>query len=464
MSRITKSPIMARLLIATSFMAASPKGFAQLLPEGTGAIAIGQRQYSNISTQYDANGRLRSIGSRIDMNFDSKQMASGALGTDIKRLYDEMKKFDSANTGEASLADQLSFGNLRGNIDAKINAQYIGVAYGVMKNLTVFTGVPHIRSSVTTDITMEGDNTASAVKARLGNLPFKDIQDGLDTASEINIWTIKRKISDDYGYIPADKWEYSGIGDLLLGARSSVLDWVEFGAKYNLQITGQVEFPTGHVDNPDILTDAPISKGYIAPMISAQQTASFGLAELGLDTGIGFGVPTKTVRRVPVDNESLITKDRRTEVNWIPGPETRVVASFAAGPSLFKGAYRLGMIKHLRDRYSGSLQGNYGTLEKDSEFEDTFHEVTLTVNTVDAFLSNKFSVPMLASITAHESLSGRNNFKSRYIELSIAGFFKGSTRNTVTESPSPVITPQKREVTSKQDSDSKTILDTLPGE
>ena len=450
-----------RFLILIFSLAPSATSFAQMLPEGTGAVAFGNRQYGDVSTQYDQNGRLRSIGSRIDMDFDSRQMASGALGTDIKRLYDEMKKFDSANTGDGSLADQLTFGNLRGNIEAKVKAQYIGVAYGVKKNLTIFTGVPFISSSVTTNITMEGDNTASAVKSRLGNLPFKDIQDGLDTASEINVWTIKKKLNDDYGYIPADKWEYTGIGDLLFGARSSVLDIEDFGGKYNLQLSGQIEFPTGHADNPDILTDAPLSKGYIAPMISAQQTATYGLTEFGLDTGLGFGIPTTTVRRVPVDNESLITQDRRAKVDWMPGPEARIVGSLSAGPSMIKGSYRLGMLQHFRDQYSGRLRGNYGTLEKDSESQEKFHEFVVTVNTVDAFLSKTFAVPLIASVTAHESLAGRNNFKNRYIELSIASFFKGSTKEVADEIQKTIVEPNKTELSSTPE---PSPPETLPGE
>lgn len=425
--------------------------YGQILPEGTGAVAVGHRQYSPTSTQYDRSGQLRSLGRKIDMDFNARQMASGALGADLKLLYDEMKKFDSANTGSASLADQLNFGNLRGNIDARIQAQYVGVAYGLKKNLTIFTGLPLVHSTVTSDLTMEGENTASAVKARLGNLAFKDIQDGLTTASTIDVWTIKRKISDEYGYVPADKWEYTGIGDFLLGARSNMLELDQFGAKYTLQLSGQIEFPTGHADNPDVLTDAPLGKGYIAPMISAQQTATYGYFDLGLDTGLGFGVPTRTVRRVPVDNESLITLDRKTTVNWIPGPDARIVASMSAGPSLFKGSYRLGMNQHFRDRYSGRLKGKYSTLEKDSESLERFHEFGISVNTVDAYLSKTFAVPLIASLNAHESLSGRNTFKSRFIELSIATFFKGHTREAAVETTTSSQEPKTAEISSQSE-------------
>jgi hypothetical protein len=438
------------ILLMSAFSWAS-MSFSQILPEGTGAVAFGQRQYSPTSTQYDQGGQLRSLGNRIDMDFDSRQMASGALGEDLKRLYDETKLYDSANTGKASLADQLNFGNLRGDIQAKINANYLGAAYGLRKNLTIFTGLPFIRSTVTANLTMEGQNTANAVKARLGNLAFKDIQDGLDTASGINIWTVKKKISEDYGYIPADKWEYAGIGDFLLGARSSMYDAEGFGGKYNLQLSGQVEFPTGHADNPDILTDAALGKGYVAPMVSAQQTASYGYLEVGLDTGLGIGIPTQTTRRVPVDNEALITLDRKTKVNWIPGPETKVVSSLSFGPSLVKGSYRLGVNQHFRDRYSGKLRGNYSTLEKDSETQEQFHQFGITINTVDAYLSNKFALPMIASLTAHESLGGRNTVRSRYIELSIATFFKGHTPRAELADESPRVEPQMTKTVSQTD-------------
>jgi hypothetical protein len=414
---------------------------AQVLPEGIGAVAIGHRQYTPTGMQYDQSGKLRSLGSLIDMDFDSRQMASGALGKDLKRLYDELKKFDSANTGSASLAEQLSFGKLRGTVDAKIQAQYLGTAYGLFDNFTVFAGIPFVKSTVTADITMHGENTAGAIKSRLGNLAFKEIRDGLKSAEDINVFSIKQKISDDYGYVPADKWEYAGIGDLMIGARSNLVNLDHEGAAYSVQFTGQVEFPTGHSDNPDILTDAPLSKGYISPMVSALQTISYSYIDIGLDTGFGLGLPRETVRRVPVDNESLITADRKTTVKWSPGMDTRVVASISVGPSVIKGSYRLGVTKHHRDRYSGNLSGNYRALERSSETSEKFHEFGVTINTVDAFLSKRFALPIIASITAHDSLSGRNTIKSKYIELSIATLFKGHARDqTSTAQSSPTAT------------------------
>jgi hypothetical protein len=118
---------------------------------------------------------------------------------------------------------------------------------------------------------------------------------------------------------------------------------------------------------------------------------------------------------------------------------------------LVKGSYRLGVNQHFRDRYSGKLRGNYSTLEKDSETQEQFHQFGITINTVDAYLSNKFALPMIASLTAHESLGGRNTVRSRYIELSIATFFKGHTPRAELADESPRVEPQMTKTVSQTD-------------
>ena len=415
---------MRKKLLTTLVILNGTAAYAQMLPNGTGAVEVGMRQYSVGTTYYDRDGSLKPIGNKFDSSFTSAEMASGALGSDLKRLYDELKKFDSANTGSNSLADQMTLGHLTGNVESQTKAQYLGIAYGISDHWNIFSGVPFVTASVKTDLLYDGDNNASAVKTYMGNLAFKEIQDGLLKASTLSALTVKKQIQDDYGYNDINHWEYSGVGDVVLGARTNLVANTGSAPRYTMQLTSQIELPTGYSDDPDSLTDASIGKGYVSPVISLQQTLDVNFATFGLDTGLGFGMPTETVRRIPINDESLITKDRKAKVKWDPGLDTKAIGSIGTGTSLLKATYRLGMIEHSKDSYRGDLQGNYATLEKESATKDVFQEIALQLSTVDAFISGAFQIPLIMTLTGHESVAGRGSYRMQFVELSVASFFR----------------------------------------
>ena len=131
------------------------------------------------------------------MDFNAAKMASGAAGADLKRLYDELKKYDSENTGSKGIADQMDFGHLRGNVNSQIQAKFVGGAYGISKRWNIFVGVPFIQASVDADLAYDGQNNAQAVKNRLGNVAFQEIKDGLDKASRLSAQDAKDKIQNE---------------------------------------------------------------------------------------------------------------------------------------------------------------------------------------------------------------------------------------------------------------------------
>lgn len=432
-SIVSVRPLKSLVAIALPFLvftATSAEG--QLLPAGIGAYTFGGRQFTGNPSSFDDTGKSRDLGSQFNQDFTSEKMSSGKDGADLQKLYRGLQQYDaqSANATAAGepppegFADQLNLGKLRGTVKANIQAKYVAMAYGVTSKWTVFGGVPFVNASVDTSLAYSGKNNALDVQQKLGDFAFDELQAGLTTASNLNATTVKNKIEQDYHYASIDHWQYKGMGDTFLGARTEYN--LPRGAltRNSIMSVFQLDVPTGHSDDPDILTDAPIGKGYYSLAASAAPKCVMSSSFIGAEVGLSYGFAQKTKRRVPIADESLVAADRKTTVNWQPGQDLKFAGSIGTEGKSLGALYKIGGLQHTRDRYTGSLKGNYYALENPTVSQVRYHEATLQYSTVKTFAAKKFPIPLILALTAHDTLAGRNASNVRYYELSIMSFFK----------------------------------------
>lgn len=413
---------LAIFAIACALVAETSLGQALNLPKGIGIYGYGYRHYEPQTHKYNNEGSLEPLGAPFSKEFKGRNLLDGAGGADLKRLANELRKFDGNSNSPDSLLNSIDLGTLNADVTGKISAQAFALGYGVTDYLTLFTSIPWVEASVDTSLSFSGPNNAQFIKQRLGDVAFDELKTGLDTASAISAEEISDSITG-LGYADPSHWEYSGLGDIDVG---SILSYVKpirrrMTAVQTLKTT--LTLPTGYYEDPGILTDVSIGRGYYLLTNQYLQTLQFGNFWAQGDVAFGYGLPTKKQKRVPEEDEALVDQEREVEVTLQPGSDIGYGGTVGYAPGWLRFAYRLGVNRHLRDHYSGSLPGNYDKLSEDSSTYQFYQEPTVTIDTVRLYEKKRFLVPFIAGLKAHLPIQAKNSLNERYYELSVSSFF-----------------------------------------
>ncbi|NBQ53344.1 MAG: hypothetical protein EBU49_07185 [Proteobacteria bacterium] len=376
-----------------------------LLPEGIVAWQAGYRSYKSQENAFDANFQLRPIGADYTMRFDNEMLVSGKGGKDLQRLATVLQ-----SVGDPS-ETALDLGVLQQHVSADISASVFGFAYGASKDMTVFIGAPWTTALVKNRIEFSGTNNAKAILDRLGNIAFDELRQGLEQASLLDVATIRNSI-ESQGYGPIDRWQYSGIGDLQIGVKTA----------FNIELMDGT-LPTGHADDPDLINDIGLGKGYVSIGQSLSQRIQFTpYFSAGFDQIYAYNMDARVKRRVPEDTESIVAADRKTNVLHNPGDDYELGATMEFGSGMFKGNLRFADHRHFADRYTGSITGNYSKISANSDTELITQEVGFSMNTVEAFQRKEFVIPYIARLTASFPVAGLNSPNFEYYEFSLTSF------------------------------------------
>jgi hypothetical protein len=397
---------------------------AETLPRGIGILNTATRYIWANEGYYDEFNELKTFNSRFDVDFEPDAMRSGKAGDKLKKLYDNIKKYDTnSGSGQTSIGDKLHLGSQRGIVKPSVNVNILGIGFGVTKKITVFGGFPFIDAKVSTDLEFVGTNNALEVKSQLGDAAFDELKAGLDEAALLSKDTILSEITEKNQYKNVSKWAYKGIGDSVIGIRTGISSRLQTGQRYDLGIQGQLTLPTGPAYDPDSLTQIQLS----------QQTKSIGLMtdnritwtyfSAGAELGGDYGFPYSRQQRVPESNETLISIERKVAVNIQPGVIMKATAYSLIGNATYRSQYKIGINQRRPSTFSGSLAGNYGALGRASQSYEAFHELALILTTVKLYKQQKFIAPFILTLTGHDSFSGKNASRQRYIELALIAFF-----------------------------------------
>jgi hypothetical protein len=399
------------------------RALAQTLPRGSGAVNIGGRELLS-SNLYNENGELISPSSRLDVDFNATTMRSGKAGADLKKLYENIQKYDTnSGAGQSSIGDELTLGTQKGVVKPTVHATFAGMAFGVTDKITLFWGAPFIDAAVDADIVFEGKNNASEIKAKLGDAAFDELKAGLDEASKVNRDSIFNEITEKKQYKSIKRWQYKGVGDTTLGLRTGWAFQIRRGRKYDLGLTVQLNLPTGPAFDPDSLTQLPISTGYKSVSVLTDHRITWTYVASGAELGGAYGLPFDRLQRVPVAGERLIPIERKTKVHVQPGISGKASLYGLVGNATYRGQYKIGIKQQQAHQFSGSLAGDYKSMGRPTASNELYHEASLILTTVKIYRQRKFLVPFILTLTGHDSISGVNGIAERYLELSFLTFF-----------------------------------------
>lgn len=397
---------------------------AQVLPRGIGVLSLGARQVWADSGYYDENGDLKSLGSKLDVDFEPGTMRSGKAGTNLKKLYDNIKKYDTnSGSGQNSIGDKLNLGSQRGIVKPSIAAKIFGIGFGVTKNVTLFAGSSFIDAKNSTDIVFSGTNNALDIKAQLGDAAFDELKAGLDEASKLSRDTVLTLIHETNQYKDFSHWQYKGLGDSQVGFFTGLTAPIRKGQTYSLGVQGQMTLPTGPAYDPDSLTQLPLSQNTKSLGLSTDHRITWSYFAAGAELGGDYKFPYDRLQRVPEDGESLIPITRKSSVHIQPGLSTNVSLYSLFGNATYRGQYRFGLSRTYPSKYSGSLAGDYNSLGRATGSDEAYQELSMIITTVKIYKQRKFFAPFILTLTGHDSVFGRNTTLKKYLQLTLIVIF-----------------------------------------
>ncbi len=380
-------------------------------PQGIIVLRGGYRYMMDQTKKYDDSGKLVGLGDEFYTKLNIYEFLSDGLDKDDgSSLISLLKKIAGSNLIKPLLNQDL--GEITGDVNAKVRAKYVALAFGITDRLTIALAPTWISAKV--DVNMNYNENES-IKKPLGGLVANYIKENFDS------------ILDSYltgmDYKTLDTWRYSGRGDtrlMLMYGRDK--PWTRRLRSIQL-FDLQLSLPTGYLEKPEILNDVTLERGYYHLSLRFLQKVVIKRI-FWVDGSVRFGYSfprTKEVRvPLPGSDQTLVGKDRQVKADWKPGHEFEFM--FNTSGYLFgfiKPRFTLGYKQHLEDKYSGSLEGNWKKLSEGTASTQFYTEASLGIDTSYLYERKRFKVPFMIDMSYHHPLKAKNSNDERFLEFTL---------------------------------------------
>ena len=243
------------------------------------------------------------VSNNINFNLDANSIY-GANEV-LNNYFDELKSINP----EAFNSFQI--GQYEINPSANIEVDVYGFGFGLTNKTTVYFGVPFYRAVVNVEFKRTGGNNYDEIKEMLGDNDsgiVGQITNGLPDITEGVIQTV---LIDHYGTSPIGTWSGEGVGDIEAGIMHQIYRGKNFGA---LTKFGTI-FPTGKMENPDILQDISFGDGQVDAFVEAGIGATFfgGSLEYTFNSRYTYQFSSQKTRRIP-DMEGISLGVNKTQI------------------------------------------------------------------------------------------------------------------------------------------------------
>ncbi|MEO5667747.1 MAG: hypothetical protein ABIR96_06805 [Bdellovibrionota bacterium] len=373
---------------------------------------------SPITQTLNANGEAQSLMSSLERTLSTKDVA--ATDANLQALYDGLNQF------EAGLGDSLMTVDLQPKAQMNARQTTMAVEYGVNSRLSLGVIIPTVQMQVKTSFNARVNSQAAQVAERTQGVPGLEQGVAQFAANTPTSKTFADGIFTSNGYKTPSDFNYSGLGD------------IELGAKYQYLNTGNIRgtcllgfrAPTAtHTADRTNLLDRSTGDGQwdlaaeCANEFDPIKTLTFGTAarytvqlpdsrdEVVLHDGQS-GLPDLTdassVQRVHRDLGDMIEGEVSAKVNIDAAWNLTSV---------------LGISYKLEDRYTGPSGYQISALGKDTESAQSRIELAVGYSTIPAFAAKKFPVPMEVKLAYNNILEGFNTTRSAYTRMDLIVYF-----------------------------------------
>ena len=391
---------------------------AEVLPKGVSRVKVDSNFYFPITERFGPDGHVEDVATDYNRNLNSFVFPD----LNVVESFFDMRP-GSASIGSSDVSFKYYFTIVNLSFD-----------YGLTDRLTVGVFVPYwwVTNSVHARL-----DTSTATVGKNPNIPVmlvpfdkipgtvplttNDVQDllgkGLDIDGDGKI-DIK-----GLGYKRFETWSNSGLSDIEARFRYQYLKT----ENWRLAFTGGARFPTGEIDDPDLLQDYALGRGVYALLFRLNNDYT-GIKNWVFNATFRYDLllPDKELLRVPDDVNVPITDEEhkeRVKRNLGDIMEIELTGTYTLS-ELFNLSllYKYGFKQ--KDKISGNKGFAYESLELETDWTEHVGKIELSYSTIPLYMAKKATVPLIASLSYRNRFAGSNNIlKSQYIGLALQVFF-----------------------------------------
>lgn len=382
-----------------------------VLPKGIYSPSWRQGTILNADQKYTSTGELYGLSdlNSVELNVNNLQ----AIEPDIKKLENALNKF-----GQNDLGSTLHLGVLKVTTQPNIQYSVPILGHGFTERWMVGLALPIIRYTNKLNFLHSGSNLKE-LKAQ-----FYGLSDSLDDAFnrlDQDLPTVAQQTLIEKGYKPIVDRKETLIGDLQLAHFYLLYKDTIFGLRWQ----SLVNLPTGPKDDPDDLVDlASFGKTAWENSILANITL-WERVVFALKSGYRWTIADRAKVRVPLNRkDTLPGKDRLAWVDRDLGDTFNVGGSISYNfSSEWILALGLDHMEKTKDIYSGSLNGDYSLLSKDTAGFSQRIQYELSYDSVSQFLRKKALIPMILALNFSDTYNGKNVERLMQTEMTATLFF-----------------------------------------
>ncbi len=384
---------------------------AKVLPQGVrnlsykGALIDGNQKYAN-------DGTIVNLAEPFQKNITFQELMDGKTDPTEKGAILQAMNSIGANPND-------SFGQTQGQVNVEAMAHLTVFAWGITPKITLATAITVLQSSVNVSVGMNQQNQGLHQKM-ISALEEKGADKKAAEFDTKMVDPINSK-AIEYNYKPIENENKTELGDLRLVAKYLVHE----EDAHRLTLQAETTLPTGNENDPDKLVT--IASGDGQTDLGASVLYDFSMSDaLTSSTSIGHTIQIKDQRkmRIPERESSKITPDSDPNTNRNLGD-----ISYFQSSLYYQNNFTAGLgyaFQHKeKDEYSGTMydENRYKWLSKETEQRMHSMLISFGYETLTAFKSKRFPVPLSVSLTHSRIIDGKNVVKDPITAIDFSLFF-----------------------------------------
>jgi len=393
-------------------------GGTQILPKGARALFY-QHRNLNIGGEFSSSGELQTF----DVNTKVRILDLVEANPQAKELLAPLSPKDRQLLEGTSVVD-ISF-----RPEVSVEANIFGFAYGVSDRLMLAFGFPIINADVRIREEIQMSRASLLAQAEVFRRKAQVAKEEdrprlqaiaaiLDKIPEIKGAHVQDYLVNQLGYEPLGNWQAQAIGDV-----RGFLHYNLF-IKERYRQAARLGFiaPTGRADDPDILNDFAFGNEAWGTFVESRHDWLIWPGRLTASAAIYYEHSLPSEKTVRVAELQTVTREKEI-MDYSRGDilDTRVGIGFnvTTGLEVF---YQQEWHRKWADSYSGA-QGSYSWLSQGTDEAAHTQAYGLSYSTVSHYYKKQWPVPLKASLSQVNFLSGRDSEKLDYTALEMQVYF-----------------------------------------
>jgi len=406
-------------LLALAALFICPAAFSgayETLPKGVNTLVLAQIQSNKIQSKFDADNNNKTLS--VKQDFSSKNLSE--LNETLNTYFEELKNIspDAYNS--------FSLGEFKADAWAEVNAQGIGLGYGVTDHFTVYGSLPFYHMKTNVQFYQSKQSNLSQIKNTVLNTPTTSatstfIKQLTLQLPETNEQLLQSVLVNQFGYKPLGLWEKDGIGDAEIGMIYRLTDFSDMGSALSL---GAV-LPTGTPDDPSSIQDISTGDGQLDVYVETLNGISFYNKVLEIDLKLRYTHQigaNQTVRLY--DNPEFPLGSEEVNVYQKLGDKIDGSLKTTVNPNHwfnFNLAYLYNRVG--QTYYQIENQKQKAALEANTNSINHWAKIGVGFNTVNAYKAKKFDVPFEINLYAQKLINAVNTADYQRFDLEFRLYF-----------------------------------------